>query len=699
MKRILQSLKDGSTKIIETPVPKNKSKSLLIQTKLSLISPGTEKMLIDFGKASFIQKSRQQPDKVHDIYNKIKTDGFLATIDAVRTKLDQMIPLGYCNVGRVLEVGDEIREFFSVGDRVISNGAHAEIVSVPKNLCCKVPSNVSDEAAVFTVLGAIALQGIRLAQPTLGEYFVVIGLGLIGLLTVQLLRAHGCRVLGIDFDTKRCELAAQFGAEIVDLSLGEDPIESGDRFSRNLGVDAVLITASTKSNDPVHQAAHMCRKRGRIVLIGVTGLALSRSDFYEKELTFQVSCSYGPGRYDPTYEEEGCDYPYGFVRWTQQRNFEAFLEMLASNRVRVEPLISSRFSFEESERAYQDLNNKDTLGILLNYRNDPISYEHMIKINERSGKKVSKVCVGFIGSGNYASRVLIPAFKKANVNLKLIACNTGISGTHFGKKFGFERVTADVTNIFTDDEINTVVIATRHDTHAQLSLEALKAQKHVFIEKPLCITLTELDSLIYQIGHNNSSKVMVGFNRRFSPHIQKIKSLLKPIMEPKSFIMTVNAGEIPSKHWIQDSKVGGGRIIGEGCHFIDLLRYLAGAPITQFHITKMNNVSIKEDKSVITLSFADGSLGVIHYLANGNKAFPKERLEIFTSGKILQLDNFCKLRGYGWKSFKKMNLWRQDKGQMNCVREFVNMVVRDMPPIIPLNEILEVSRVSIQIVQ
>ncbi|HLB42244.1 MAG TPA: bi-domain-containing oxidoreductase [Gammaproteobacteria bacterium] len=698
MKRILQSLQTGITEIVETPCPQNKPGHLLIQTSFSLISPGTEKMLIDFSKASLLEKVRQQPDKVQAVLEKIKTDGLLETLDAIRDKLDQSLPLGYCNVGTVIEVGKGI-EGFVIGDRVVSNGTHAEIVCVPKNICCKIPDEVSDESAAFAVLGAIGLQGIRLAQPALGESFVVIGLGLIGLLTVQLLRAHGCRVLGIDFDTKKLALASTFGAETVNLSLGEDPIVKAQQFSKYHGVDGVLITATTRSNDPVHQAAKMCRKRGRIILVGVTGLELSRADFYEKELFFQVSCSYGPGRYDSSYEERGNDYPIGFVRWTEQRNFEAFLEMLASKRVNVEVLISQRFLFDQALQAYQLLNdNEPILGLLLEYKNRDIHdlKLNIIHLNRATFSQAEQVCVGFIGAGNYASRSLIPAFKYTEAFLKVIACSGGVSGTQLGKKYGFVKVTTDVNHIFLDSEINTVVIATRHHNHAHLICEALKANKHVFIEKPLCVSLPELDSVVKHLAQYPSLRVMVGFNRRFSPHIQKIKSLLEGVNEPKSFIMTVNAGDIPVTHWTQDQAIGGGRIIGEVCHFIDLLRFLASSPITQYHMIKMGNMP-KDDKVSISLSFADGSFGIIHYLANGHKSFPKERLEIFSSGKILQLNNFRELRGYGWPRFKKMKLWRQDKGQRLCVEQFVNAVKNNLNSPLPIEELIEVSRVTLEL--
>jgi predicted dehydrogenase/threonine dehydrogenase-like Zn-dependent dehydrogenase len=697
MKQILQSLKNGDTAVMDVPCPQIRPGHVLIRTQKSLISSGTEKMLVNFGKASPLEKIRQQPDKVKMVFDKIKTEGLSSTIDAVRSKLDQLLPMGYCNVGIVIGIGAGVTEFV-VGDRVVSNGAHAEVVNVPKNLCCKVPDFVADEYAAFTVLGAIGLQGIRLAMPSMGESFVVMGLGLIGLLTVQLLVAQGCHVLAIDIDESKAELAKQFGAQALTLAEGVDPIAVAYRFSRQRGVDGVLITASTQSSEPIHQAAEMCRQRGRIIMIGVTGMELSRADFYKKELSFQVSCSYGPGRYDPSYEEQGHDYPLGLVRWTEQRNFEAFLDMAAENKLKLAPLISHRINIAEADRAYDLLAGEiPTLGIVLNYDTDTDTVtKQTVILNSPDNSPTNVVTMGMIGAGNYANRKLIPAFKHSKVKLQTIACNNGISGTQAGNKFGFAEATTDVDTIFNSDIINTVAIASRHDSHARFVCAALRAGKNIFVEKPLCITSAELADITEQY-QQTPQRLMIGFNRRFAPHIQKIKTLLATVNAPKSFIMTVNAGEIPAAHWTQDSTTGGGRIIGEACHFIDLLRYLANVKIATFQVTRMQNVTQADDKVSITLTFTDGSFGVIHYLANGHKSFPKERLEVFVAGKILQLDNFRKLRGYGWTGFKRMNLFRQDKGQQECVNQFVQAIKHGLPSPIPIEEVLEVSLVTLEI--
>jgi predicted dehydrogenase len=714
MKQILQNLKTGETEIAEVPCPACPPGYLLIRTVCTVVSQGTERMLVEFGKANLLDKARQQPDKVRIVLDKIKTDGLLPTLDAVRHKLDQPLAMGYCNMGVVMEVGAGVTGF-SVGDRVASNGKHAQVVAVPKHLCAKVPETVGDEAAAFTVLAAIALQGVRLAQPTLGEAVVVTGLGLIGLITVQLLRAHGCRVLGIDLDPAKLELAKRFGAETVDLSRGEDPLAAAARFSRGRGVDAVVIAASTTSNEPVHQAALMCRKRGRIVLVGVVGLELSRADFYEKELTFQVSCSYGPGRYDPAYEEGGHDYPIGFVRWTEQRNFEAVLDMMADGRLDMAPLITHRFDLSRAEEAYRLLTAGGSLGIVLRYpgaeeQSDASLRARHVCLAERPprpAKPRDSVVLGFIGAGNYASQILIPAFKQTPAVLKTVISAKGVSGVHAGQKHGFEETGTEAQSVLADAEINTVVVATRHESHARYVCEALRAGKHVFVEKPLAITREELSEIAQTYekvngGDGGAWLLMVGFNRRFAPHVQKMKALLSSVQEPKTLVMTVNAGAIPSDHWTQDPEVGGGRIIGEACHFIDLERFLVGAPIVSVQVAAqgqgLQQRGAPADQATITLRFADGSMGTVHYLSNGHKSFPKERLEVFCAGRILQLDNYRNLLGYGWPGFKRLGLWRQDKGQAACAASFVEAVRSGKPSPIAFEELMEVTKATFDVV-
>ncbi|HUE85924.1 MAG TPA: bi-domain-containing oxidoreductase [Vicinamibacterales bacterium] len=705
MKQILQNLGTGVTEVADVPCPSVAAGQLLLRTSRTLISAGTERMLIDFGKANPLEKARRQPDKVRQVLEKVKTDGLIPAIEAVRNKLDQPLALGYCNVGRVIGIGRGVHGFAD-GDRIASNGKHAEVVTAPVNLCARIPDTVSDDHAAFTVIGAIALQGIRLVQPTLGETVVVTGLGLIGQMTVQLLRAHGCRVLGIDVDAARLELARTFGAEVVNVSDSADPVAAATEFSRGRGVDAVLVTAATTSSEPMHQAALMCRKRGRIVLVGVTGLELSRDDFFKKELSFQVSCSYGPGRYDPAYEEKGHDYPVGYVRWTEQRNFEAVLDMMADGRLDPQRLISHRFALQDAQAAYEIVSGAEpSLGILLNYpeevdRPDAEVRAQTVTLPRSSAAAAAGApAVGVIGAGNYALAVLIPAFRTAAAKLVVVASQAGVSATHAARKYGFDRATTQTDAVFRDGAVDTVVVATRHDSHTPLVLNALEAGRHVFVEKPLCLTLQELASIesAYKqaLVKSPSLSLTVGFNRRFAPHVRKMKALLEETSAPKSFLMTVNAGAVPADHWTQDQAIGGGRIIGEACHFVDLLRFLAGSPITGH--SRSTLASATGDTVSLQLEFGDGSIGTIYYVATGAKAFPKERLEVFVSGRVLQLDNFRVLRGFGWPRFRTMRLWKQDKGQQALVAAFVESIREGRPAPIPFDELVEVSRVTIEL--
>ncbi|MBS4204803.1 bi-domain-containing oxidoreductase [Lederbergia citrea] len=700
MKQLLQSLKNGETQLVESPIPEVSSRNVLIQVKRGIVSAGTERMLVDFGKSNYIQKARQQPEKVKQVLDKIKTDGLQPTIQAVRTKLDQPIPLGYSNAGIVIAVGKDVKNF-KIGDKVISNGAHAEVVSVSENLCTKIPENVHFDEAAFTVITSIGLQGIRLIKPTLGETVVVTGLGLIGLLTVQLLKAHGCKVIASDFDQQKVELAKSFGADAVNVGAGIDIVEYVNMKTKGRGADAVLITASTTSSEPVSQAARMSRQRGRIILVGVTGLELNRSEFYEKELTFQVSCSYGPGRYDPNYEEKGQDYPIGFVRWTEQRNFEAILDMMSEGKLNVEEIITHEYDFEDAVSAYSTLSEDRTaIGILLKYPERDISIDDGQTVPLMSNDihaVTDQSVIGIIGAGNYTNQTLLPAMNALDVYKKTIVSSGGMTSVHVGKRFNFLKASTDTNDVFNDLEINSIIITTRHNTHASLVKKALEAKKHVFVEKPLCLTRDELNE-IKGIQHNQL--MMVGFNRRFSPHTQQIKTLLGYTTQPKAMIMTVNAGAIPADHWTQDLDVGGGRIIGEACHFIDLLRYLIDSPISNVSAASLADPSEAEleDKVTINLSFLDGSIGTIHYFANGDKSFPKERLEVFVGGKILALDNFKTLMGYGWPNFKKFKTKSQDKGHALGIKAFFEGIKEGKAPI-PINEIYEVTEATFDAVE
>ena len=702
MKQILQNLGNGETLLAEVPCPRRCSGHILSETTRSLVSLGTEKMLIDFGKGSWLAKARSQPEKVKQVLQKIKTDGLFTTLDAVRSQLDTPIPLGYCNVGVVLEADDASGH--KSGERIISNGPHAEVVAIPENLTASVPNKVTDEQAAFTVVGAIALQGVRLLLPTLGERVVVSGLGLIGLLAVQILRAHGCQVMGIDFDKRKLELAKQFGAETVDLSTGADPVAATQHWTHGVGVDAVLITASSKGDELIHQVASMCRQRGRIVLVGVVGLNLQRNDFYEKELSFQVSCSYGPGRYDPNFEKRGLDYPIGFVRWTEQRNFQAVLQLLAEGKIDVDSLITHRFAFDDALEGYQVISSPKALGILLDYgtaqgqKSDKVSQVVDVAPNIARKKRVNgAVGVAFVGAGGFTTRILLPLLPKDKVKLRTIVSSQGVSATHAAKKFGFELVSSDFKSVLKDKSIDAVFITTPHQLHASMVCQALDAGKHVFVEKPLALHLDELEQVEQALDSNPSCCLMVGFNRRFSPHMTAAKDWMQASTDAKSIIITVNAGVIPENHWIQDPEIGGGRIVGEACHFIDLARYLVGSPIVATHGFAMGGSDGRlGDCAAIQLQFADGSLATIHYLANGSKDFPKERIEVFAGERVIVCDNFRKMREIGGQR-RKLNLRGQDKGHRAELMAFTQALVaaEDFWPI-SREELLEVSRATLE---
>ncbi len=706
MKQILQDLGKGETLLAEVPCPGRGTGSVLIQTSRTLVSLGTEKMLIDFGKGGYLKKARAQPDKVKQVLQKVKTDGLLTTIDAVRAKLDTPIPMGYCNVGRVIETGPDSR--FAVGDRVISNGHHAEFVSVAENLVAKVPDDVDDEIAAYTIVSAIGLQGIRVLQPTLGERIVVMGLGLIGLLVVQLLRANGCQVLGMDFDARKLALAKSFGAEVVDLGGGQDPVRAAEAWTGGRGVDGVLITASAETDAVVHQAATMCRKRGRIVLVGVVGLNLRRSDFYEKELTFQVSCSYGPGRYDPNYEKRGLDYPIGFVRWTEQRNFEAVLELMRDARISVQPLTTHRIKFADALNAYEAISQPGTLGVLLEYPDEaPATRQRTIRVASLDGDVAAPnfdsgvtadsgmATVAFIGAGGFTTRMLLPKLPANGLVRHTVVSSTGASAAYAARKFGFQFCSSDSQAIFSNEVIDVVFITTPHHTHADLVVRAVESGKDVFVEKPLAMNLDELARIESCLRQHPRRRIAVGFNRRFSSHTEQLESWLRGLAGTKSVVITVNAGAIPAEHWTQDRRVGGGRIIGEACHFIDLARHLVGHPIADVTATPMAGGDGKlGDCATIQLSFTDGSVGSVHYLANGAKSFPKERIEVFAAGQVGVIENFKCTRRFGERG--RHRTLSQDKGHRNQLAAFFETVYRARRWLIPLEQLVEVSRVTIE---
>ncbi len=698
MRQVLQNLRSGQTAVEEVPAPPPPRGGLLIQTRASLISAGSERTLVEFSKGSLISKARSQPEKVRQVLDKIKTDGLLPTLEAVFSKLDEPMPLGYCNAGVVLKVGPGVTEF-RPGDRVVSNGAHAEIVAVPRNLCAKIPEGVGDEQAAFTVLASIGLQGIRLLGPALGEKVAVYGLGLIGLLSVQLLRASGCEVLGIDINPDRAKLAEGYGARTVNAAAGADAVAAASAWTDGKGADGVLITAAAKTDEIVHQSAQMCRKRGRIVLVGVVGLNLRRSDFYEKELSFQVSCSYGPGRYDPAYEQLGQDYPYGFVRWTEQRNFEAVLEALRTGRLKVDELITHRFALTEAGQAYAKVAaDPSALGVILEY---PERAERSPRVQvaaapeAKQAAPAGQAAVGVIGAGSFSKMVLAPCLRKTPARVAYVADINGPAARHLAGKLAAQQAVSDYRLILEDPSVNAVIIAVGHDLHARFVCETLRAGKHCFVEKPLAMNEGELEAVSQAFRAAGDRQLMVGFNRRFSPHTARIMRLLAGRSQPLCMNMTVNAGLVPPEHWVHDPLRGGGRIIGEGCHFIDLLAHLAGSGVRSVSAAMMGpGVPVREDKMSIVLAFEDGSVGTVNYFANGSKSYPKEILEVFSQGRVLRLENFRRVRGYGFAGFRSFKTWRQDKGHSAEFAAFVERVGASGPPLIPFAELANVTRAS-----
>ena len=694
MLNVLQSLRTGITELADIPVPRASPTTIVVETRASVVSPGTERMLVEFGRAGWIEKARSQPDKIGQVLSKMKTDGVGSTIDAVRSKLDTPIPLGYCQAGVVREVGAQVAGFAS-GDRVVTNGPHAEYVRVPKTLAARIPIGVSFEAAAFAPLAAIGLQGLRLAAPTLGETFVVYGLGPIGLLTVQIARAAGCAVLAIDREASRCGLAERFGATSIVAAEGQDLSAAVLELTGGVGADAVLLTLSTEADDPVHIAANMSRKRGRIVLVGVAGLNLRRDDFYRKELSFQVSCSYGPGRYDASHEEGGVDYPLPYVRWTEARNFAAVLDLMSDGRLDPLPIITHRFPIGEAGKAYDQIaESAASLGVVLAYeqKSEVIPDTARAIVRPEKGAVGGKAIVGLVGAGNFASRVLIPAFAKAGATLDTVSSSAGVSAAIEGRRHDFRRVTSEVETMLSDPSVDTIVIATRHDSHASLADRALRAGKHLFVEKPLALTVAELRTVVSALK-GSPGLLCVGFNRRFAPHARRAKKALDGRTGPVMISVTVNVGKLPADHWTRDPRAGGGRIVGECCHFIDLCRFFTGAPIAMLQVATARDATgnVVDDVVLLQLSFADGSVGTIQYFSNGSKAVPKERVELAFDGKAIQLDNFRKISAWGVQDVAVRWPQAQDKGHDALVAQFVEATRAGGPPPIPYDELLEVS--------
>lgn len=692
MFQIIQDLRRGNTILEEVPVPLVKKGHVLIRTHRSLVSLGTEKMLVEFGKSNLLTKARKQPEKVKQVLDKIRTEGLLPTLEAVFNKLDEPLPLGYCNAGEIVAVGDGVTEF-KLGDRVASNGAHAEFVCIPKNLVAKIPDNVSSDEAAFAVIGSIGLQGIRLADPNFGETVVVIGLGLIGLITAQLLVANGCTVIGFDFDEQKLELARKKGVNAFNSSL-IDVVKTVESLTQNIGADAVIITASTSSNEVISQSAQMCRKKGRIVLIGVVGLNINRADFFKKELSFQVSCSYGPGRYDEEYENKGNDYPIGYVRWTEKRNFQAVLQAISNKQLDVSDLITERVSLTDYLKVYGSM-GKGSIASILVYNDNANQFTVKVGTDRSLNHQQRTGVVGIIGAGNFTKMTMLPALKKSGAVLRYISSAGGLTAKALANKYRIDYCTTDYNEILRSPEVDLVMITTRHDLHARIVIDAINNKKNVFVEKPLSLNKEQLDAVLtaYKAAEEPVA-LNVGFNRRFAPTSLKAKELIEKSVSPINIIATMNAGYIPPDVWVHDMNIGGGRIIGEACHFIDLMIFLTGSVVTEVSMSALGNNFVENtDNAILTLKFANGSQGVINYFSNGSKSYPKERIEIYQDGRTLVIDNFIKLTGFGFKSFAYIKTGL-DKGHANQFKQLIQSIKNGTGALIPINDLINTSLAS-----
>jgi len=697
VKQLIQNYKTGELKLTEIPVPIVKSGGVLVRNINSLVSVGTEKLMIDLAKKSLLGKAKARPDLVKQVINKVKTDGLMEAYKASMSRLDNPVPLGYSCAGKVIEIGNGVDEF-RVGDKVACFGSgyasHSEVVFMPKNLCVKIPENVNFESAAFVGLGAVALHGVRMAEVRLGDNIVIIGLGLLGLIAVQLVKASGGNVLGVDIDEEKVALALKLGVDEGVVSGKENIISKVEKFSQGYGADAVIILASTNSNQPIELAAEIARERAKIVVPGMVNLDLPRKMFYEKELQFVISRSTGPGIYDYMYEEKGVDYPISYVRWTEKRNMQEFLELVGKGKVRLNDFITHRYDIEEAEKAYQMIigkNSEKYIGVLLSYNKDKnlsekIDLKKDVSVDMRGVTKKSKINIGMIGAGLFGKTILLPLFKKYSfVNLCGIATASGSSGTHIGDKFGFDYCTSKYENLLDDEKIDCVIISTRHNLHAELVIDSLKAGKDVFVEKPLALTYEGLKEII-KIWRKNKGKLMVGFNRRFSPFSIKAKEWLGEGCSPMVINCRVNAGYVPKDSWVQDLVEGGGRIIGEVCHFIDLIQYFTSSlPVKVFAetISGEKGKYLNEDNLVINIKMKDGSVASIIYVANGDKSFPRERMEIFGGGKVCVIDDFKLMTFICGGKKKGIKKFRIDRGYYNEFEVFFSAVKNDKT--IPVN--------------
>jgi polar amino acid transport system substrate-binding protein len=694
--------------VADVPAPAVQRGRVLVRAAASLVSAGTERAFVELGRRSLLGKAKERPDLVRKVLGKVRDEGLLSTLQSVREKLDESHALGYSAAGVVVEVGEDVTEF-RAGDRVACAGtgyaAHAELLSVPKNLCARLPDGVDFESGAFATLGAIALQGVRLAEPSLGESVVVVGLGLIGQLTAQLLRANGCRVFGVDLDASKVELALRLGADDGCVA-GPGVKEAVLKWSRGRGADAVLLTAATQSDEPVELAGEISRLRGRVVAVGLVGMNVPRQSYFQRELTLRVSMSYGPGRYDPEYEERGHDYPLPYVRWTEGRNLEAFLDLVASGGVKTAPLVTHRFPVEEGERAYRLISGdagEPYLGILIKYDTERELERHVLNRSSNLKSEISnsqgRVRVGMVGAGDYARRMLLPHFKAEGVEFVSVATASGVTARDVGTRYGFARFVSGADEVLTDESVNLVVIATRHDSHAEMARRALERGLDVFVEKPLALDDEELDALL-AAATRSKGRLTVGFNRRFSPHARQAREFFKGCRSPLSVLYRVNAGRVARSHWTQDAREGGGRIRGEVCHFVDFCQYVTGSRVTRVYaesVASDDREAVDDDSVFVTLRFADGSNGQIAYLAEGDRALPKERVEIYGGGRSFVIEDFRAASAYAGGRETRSSLRAQDKGQREEVRAVCAALREGAPASIPLEDLANTTRATFRI--
>jgi polar amino acid transport system substrate-binding protein len=718
MKQVTQHNNSGEIRIERVPAPTLKAGFVLVQTHFSLISPGTERSSISARKSTLLEKAKRNPELVQKVLDQFKQFGILNTYRRVRARLDAASSLGYSAAGVVVAVGSGVPGL-KPGDKVACGGGgyanHADFILVPKNLCVKVPDGVRLDDAAYTTLGAIALQGVRQADPAMGETVVVIGLGLVGQLTVQLLKANGCGVIGIDLDEKAVKLAKECGADVA-LGRKGDVKKVVHTYTQGIGADAVVITAATKSSDPVHLAGELCREKGRVVLVGDVGIQLPRAPYYMKELDFKLSRSYGPGRYDPSYEEQGTDYPVGYVRWTEHRNMQEFLRLLAAGKMHVQELTTHRFDVADARKAYGMISGRQTrsVGVLLQYDvSKPPKPAGETKIEFRPGvSSASPLNIGFVGAGKFAQGSLIPPVKAFDGATLVGACTgNGLSATNVAKSFGFQFATTAAEEVLESKNVGTVFIATRHNLHARYVLHALKAGKNVFVEKPLALYRRELEEIAKTFGAvsrrtSNSRKLsrspilMVGFNRRFAPLVAEAKKFFENAVGPFAIQYRINAGFLPANHWTQDPVEGGGRIIGEVCHFVDLIQYFTGSPPTKVFAEAVRGDanSPNDDSVAVTLKFENGSVGVITYLSNGDSSVPKERIELFSTGRTAVIDNFQSLKLHQQGTTTEHRLSTTEKGHREEVRQFLAAVQTGGPSPIDFKSLVTTTEVTFKIV-